>query len=75
LLQVQVYFLYRVIIFFNNNLDIIFGLINLLKPFIWEHIFLPILPTKFLDYVCAPMPIICKLYIIIIIIILINVNI
>jgi hypothetical protein len=25
-------------------------------PFKWQHVFVPILPGKLLDYVCAPMP-------------------
>mmetsp|Transcript_41226 Transcript_41226/g.101719 ORF Transcript_41226/g.101719 Transcript_41226/m.101719 type:complete len:603 (+) Transcript_41226:43-1851(+) len=28
----------------------------LLQPFTWQHVFIPVLPTSMIDYVCAPMP-------------------
>ncbi|KAG8459641.1 hypothetical protein KFE25_000997 [Diacronema lutheri] len=28
----------------------------LLAPFTWQHVFIPVLPTSMIDYVCAPMP-------------------
>jgi hypothetical protein len=28
----------------------------LLQPFTWQHVFIPVLPTAMIDYVCAPMP-------------------
>eukprot|EP00117_Sycon_ciliatum_P020443 scpid18653/ scgid18214/ DENN domain-containing protein 1A; Connecdenn len=32
------------------------GAASLLYPLNWQHIFVPIMPTKLIDYCCAPMP-------------------
>eukprot|EP00494_Astrolonche_serrata_P026159 UN26420 len=29
---------------------------TLIQPFVWEHIFIPILPFSLLNYIAAPMP-------------------
>jgi hypothetical protein len=29
---------------------------SLLHPFVWQHVFIPILPSRLIDYVLAPMP-------------------
>jgi hypothetical protein len=34
----------------------IFALLALLRPFAWQHIFIPILSNNLLSYCCAPMP-------------------
>eukprot|EP00795_Rhopilema_esculentum_P010626 gene10626-19366_t len=35
---------------------IVHGSVSLLYPMQWQHIFVPVLPPKLLDYCCAPMP-------------------
>ena len=35
---------------------------SLLYPFAWQHIFVPILPRSWIDYVTAPMPFICGVH-------------
>jgi hypothetical protein len=49
--------------------SVIFALMKIIQPLKWEHILLPVLPVfyilkkiKFIDYVCAPMPIICGIH-------------
>jgi hypothetical protein len=37
-------------------------LCHLIFPFHWEHIFIPLLPEKLIDFICAPMPFICGEY-------------
>eukprot|EP01113_Clastostelium_recurvatum_P049573 TRINITY_DN9208_c0_g1_i3.p1 TRINITY_DN9208_c0_g1~~TRINITY_DN9208_c0_g1_i3.p1 ORF type:complete len:868 (-),score=169.76 TRINITY_DN9208_c0_g1_i3:38-2641(-) len=34
----------------------------MLKPFLWQHIFIPVLPRPLLDYCCAPMPFLMGLH-------------
>ena len=36
--------------------DCAHALESLLYPFAWQHIYVPILVPKMIDYVCAPMP-------------------
>jgi len=36
--------------------DVIHGLMQLLYPFVWLHMFVPILPEKMIDYLGAPSP-------------------
>jgi hypothetical protein len=40
----------------SQTADALFGLLALLVPFEWQHIFIPILPNHLLDYVAAPAP-------------------
>ena len=35
---------------------------SLLYPFVWQHIFVPILPRSWIDYITAPMPFICGVH-------------
>ena len=35
---------------------------SLLYPFTWQHIFVPILPRSWIDYITAPMPFICGVH-------------
>ena len=35
---------------------------SLLYPFAWQHIFVPILPRSWIDYITAPMPFICGVH-------------
>eukprot|EP00794_Sanderia_malayensis_P016102 gene16102-17723_t len=35
---------------------IVHGSVSLLYPMQWQHIFVPVLPPKLLDFCCAPMP-------------------
>lgn len=50
----------RRIIFTSNRLDKISSCIQaantFLYPMVWQHIFIPILPMKMKDILCAPMP-------------------
>ena len=32
------------------------AVLSFLYPLKWQHVFVPILPNKLIDYVCAPMP-------------------
>jgi len=35
---------------------VVHGSVSLLYPMQWQHIYVPVLPPKLLDYCCAPMP-------------------
>eukprot|EP01050_Picozoa_sp_SAG11_P031992 SAG11_NODE_10182_length_849_cov_0.966667_1_plen_260_part_01 len=35
---------------------------SLLYPFTWQHIFVPILPRTWIDYIAAPMPFVCGVH-------------
>lgn len=32
------------------------ALLALLYPFEWQHVFIPVLPTSLIDFVCSPLP-------------------
>eukprot|EP01126_Amoeba_proteus_P011636 TRINITY_DN14739_c0_g2_i1.p1 TRINITY_DN14739_c0_g2~~TRINITY_DN14739_c0_g2_i1.p1 ORF type:complete len:326 (+),score=42.45 TRINITY_DN14739_c0_g2_i1:264-1241(+) len=53
----------RRIIFFSSRprilCDCILAASCLLSPFTWQYVFIPILPPRMIDLVCAPMPFIC----------------
>ena len=38
------------------------GLLALMYPFRWQHIYVPLLPRMFLDYLTAPMPFVCGIH-------------
>jgi hypothetical protein len=40
----------------SQTTDALFGLLALLVPFEWQHIFIPILPNHLMDYIGAPAP-------------------
>ena len=42
--------------------DCMHGLLALMYPFRWQHIFVPLLPRMFLDYLTAPMPFVCGIH-------------
>lgn len=50
----------RRIIFMSSSLPQLSGCVhaavNLVYPFSWQHIFIPVLPSSLLDYIHAPMP-------------------
>jgi len=50
----------RRILFISSNLgrlsSVIHAAASLLTPFAWQHVFIPILPARLIDYVLAPMP-------------------
>eukprot|EP01133_Synstelium_polycarpum_P018037 gene18037-21531_t len=50
----------RRIMIYSENIGKVSKFVNaavsLLEPFIWQHIFIPILPRSLLDYCTAPMP-------------------
>lgn len=50
----------RRIIFTSRRLDRLSSCIQaanaFLYPMVWQHIFIPILPMKMKDFLCAPMP-------------------
>lgn len=50
----------RRILFYSDNLEIltssIFAAMSLLGKFQWQHILIPLLPEKFINYCAAPMP-------------------
>ena len=50
----------RRLIFTSSSIPTLSGAIvaatSLLNPFVWEHIFIPVLPADMLFYCCAPMP-------------------
>lgn len=56
----------RRIIFSGSNIRqltlCVMALVELLYPLKWQHIFIPVLPMKLLDYVCAPMPFIVGIH-------------
>jgi len=35
------------------------SLASLIYPFFWRHIYIPLLPRKLIDFICAPMPFMC----------------
>ena len=51
------------ILFYSSNISIltpcIESLCTLIFPFYWQHIYVPVLPSKFTDFIYAPMPFIC----------------
>lgn len=56
----------RRILFYSKNLEILSGcilaLVSFIYPFEWQHIFIPILPSKLVNYCCAPMPFIIGIH-------------
>ena len=42
--------------------DCMHGLLALMYPFRWQHIYVPLLPRMFLDYLTAPMPFVCGIH-------------
>lgn len=56
----------RRIIFSGSNIRqltlCVMALVELLYPLKWQHIFIPVLPMKLIDYVCAPMPFIIGIH-------------
>eukprot|EP01083_Nonionella_stella_P077750 212441_1 len=51
------------ILFYSVRIELltpcIQSLCSLIFPFYWQHIYVPVLPAKFTDFVYAPMPFIC----------------
>ena len=51
------------ILLYSSKIEIltpcIESLCNLIFPFYWQHIYVPVLPSKFTDFIYAPMPFIC----------------
>lgn len=56
----------RRILMLSTNLEraslAVIALGDLLRPFRWVHIFIPVLPNKWIDYILAPMPYICAMH-------------
>jgi hypothetical protein len=56
----------RRVLLLSSNLEraslCVLALGELLRPFRWHHIFIPVLPTKWIDYTMAPMPYICAMH-------------
>jgi hypothetical protein len=56
----------RRILLLSTNLEraslCVLALGDLLRPFRWHHIFIPVLPNKWIDYILAPMPYICAMH-------------
>eukprot|EP00051_Salpingoeca_urceolata_P014893 m.189976 g.189976 ORF g.189976 m.189976 type:complete len:725 (-) comp18221_c0_seq3:211-2385(-) len=50
----------RRIIVCSSNLGLVTGCVHalhtLLYPLVWQHVFIPIMPSHLLDYCCAPVP-------------------
>jgi len=48
------------LLFYSSNVEVlgkaVQASVGLLFPFIWQHIFIPVLPPSMLNYCCAPMP-------------------
>lgn len=51
------------ILFYTKDISLltpcIEGLCALIYPFFWQHIYVPVLPRKFIDFLYAPMPFLC----------------
>lgn len=51
------------ILFFSQHISILTPCLEafctLIFPFFWQHIYVPVLPAKFTDFVYAPMPFLC----------------
>ncbi|EGG20095.1 putative guanine nucleotide exchange factor [Cavenderia fasciculata] len=56
----------RRIIIYSENISRVSKFVNaavsMIDPFVWQHIFIPILPRSLLDYVTAPMPFIIGIH-------------
>ena len=56
----------RRILLLSTNLEraslAVIALESLLRPFRWHHIFIPVLPSKWIDYILAPMPYLCAMH-------------
>jgi hypothetical protein len=56
----------RRVLLLSSNLEraslCVLALGELLRPFRWHHIFIPVLPAKWIDYTMAPMPYICAMH-------------
>ncbi|XP_049851813.1 DENN domain-containing protein 2A-like isoform X2 [Schistocerca gregaria] len=50
----------RRMIFFCKNLSVLTSClqacISIIYPFVWQHVFIPVLPSKMMNFVCAPVP-------------------
>lgn len=50
----------RRIIFLSRKLSVLSNCVQacvaLISPFVWQHVFIPVLPLKMITFVCAPVP-------------------
>ncbi|KAL0478267.1 hypothetical protein AKO1_008526, partial [Acrasis kona] len=50
----------RRLLFFSNDISVLssvtHALVNVIYPFTWQHVFIPVLPKSLIDYVCSPVP-------------------